>query len=798
MKKSILFILSSSLSCVTLFLIASTAGLAQISPNPETLPGTKPLTWAGDLSVKMMDGAHRYIEKKIDQSIVTRQKYWHRDLSSKEAYQKSIEPNRNRFKQYIGAVDPRVPPVLQRIREDSNSEKVAETDKYSIYQVRWSVLENVYGEGLMLVPKTKPIAYVVAIPDADNTPEQITGLEKGIPPESQYARRLVENGFQVMVPMLISRSYEFSGHQYQTHREWIYRQAYQMGRHIIGYEVQKVLAAVDWFKKSGGENAKIGVMGYGEGGLIAFYAAAIDTRIDAALISGYFQSRQKVWDEPIYRNVWALLQEFGDAEIATLIAPRSLIIEYSQVPEVIDQPEALRQQPLNLSGFIVDGYKGKLQTPLFRSVKEEFTRIDQLIKPSFQTKHLVSNKDKSPIGPGSAKALELFANQLGVNSSLVVSVNAPVDHRNNFNALERQHRQFQELENHVQSLIKNSPYVRDDYFLYKAMPEFEEKEWSTALTHKTYPPEKFVSELPEYRKYLWDEVLGRFDEDYLPFNPRTRKVYDNPKWTGYEVVLDVYPEVFVWGILLIPKDIKEGEQRPLVVCQHGRNGLPTTAIEVNSSYFGMAGRLAERGFIAFTPHNLYRGEDRYRWLDRKANNVKASLFSFILAQHDQMLKWLEKLHFVDGKRMAFYGKSYGGETAMRVPPLLDRYCLSICAGDFDDWAVRMAGTTPLKQFSELYSIEWEMPYFNMGNTFNYAELAYLMVPRPFMVERGHHDTVSPDDRVAYEYAKVRWLYAQLELSDKTAIEFFNGGHAINAKGTFSFLHKHLNWPEPKN
>jgi len=29
-----------------------------------------------------------------------------------------------------------------------------------------------------------------------------------------------------------------------------------------------------------------------------------------------------------------------------------------------------------------------------------------------------------------------------------------------------------------------------------------------------------------------------------------------------------------------------------------------------------------------------------------------------------------------------------------------------------------------------------MPYFNMGNTFDYAEMAYLMVPRPFMVERA--------------------------------------------------------------
>jgi hypothetical protein len=38
-----------------------------------------------------------------------------------------------------------------------------------------------------------------------------------------------------------------------------------------------------------------------------------------------------------------------------------------------------------------------------------------------------------------------------------------------------------------------------------------------------------------------------------------------------------------------------------------------------------------------------------------------------------------------------------------------------------------------------------------------GEMAALMVPRPFMVERGHHDGVAPDEWVASEYAKVRWL-----------------------------------------
>jgi len=73
-------------------------------------------------------------------------------------------------------------------------------------------------------------------------------------------------------------------------------------------------------------------------------------------------------------------------------------------------------------------------------------------------------------------------------------------------------------------------------------------------------------------------------------------------------------------------------------------------------------------------------------------------------------------------------------------------------------------------------------------------MAALIAPRPFMVERGHGDGVAPDEWVAYEYAKVRQFYDQLGIGDRTTIEFFNGPHTINGKGTFEFLHHHLKWP----
>jgi len=51
------------------------------------LPGTAALTWEGDLSVKMMDGAHQFVERKIRESLASRQTHWQRDDSSGEAYE---------------------------------------------------------------------------------------------------------------------------------------------------------------------------------------------------------------------------------------------------------------------------------------------------------------------------------------------------------------------------------------------------------------------------------------------------------------------------------------------------------------------------------------------------------------------------------------------------------------------------------------------------------------------------------------------------------------------------------------
>jgi dienelactone hydrolase len=737
----------------------------------QPLDGTQQLTMQGDLAEQMVAGIDKFFMRQIEEVKSQRATHWKRDFSSKENYIKSVEPNRQRLTKIIGAVDPREKPVMQLLATTSQPDFVGESEQFDVYSVRWNVMKGIDAEGLLLEPKDDFAANVIALPDCDWTPEMLVGLTEGVPESAQFARKLAESGCRVLVPMLLDRSDTFSGIPEirlvnQPHREFIYRASYELGRNIIGYEVQKVLAGVDWFVNED-DNLPIGVMGYGEGGLVAFYSSAIDTRIDIACVSGYFQPRENIWYEPIYRNVWSLLYEFGDAEIASLIAPRRLIIEHCKHPEISGPP-----QPSQSHGG--GAAPGVITTPSFDSVKAEFDRAYELIKPLDPDFTLVRSKDDFS---ESSSALKVFIENLGGElkndlSKLQNYLPEP------FDPTERLKRQYQQLLDHTQYLMRESEFRRVEF-------------WSKADASSVNSWEKSTE---WYRDYLQNEVIGYSPLPGVPMNPRTRCIYETDSFRGYEVVLDVYPEVFAYGILLVPKDVKDNERRPVVVCQHGLEGRPQDVAnpEVsNEAYHQFACKLAERGFITYAPQNPYIGMDNFRVLIRKSHPIKQSLYSIIVRQHERTLEWLSSLPFVDKERIGFYGLSYGGKTAMRIPAIVKGYCLSICSADYNEWIWK--NVSARHGYSYMVTGEYDMFEFDLGNTFNYAELSWLICPRPFMVERGHHDGVAPDEWVAYEYAKTRRRYDLLGIGNLTEMEVFNGPHTINGVGTYEFLHRHLNW-----
>ncbi|MGE5532635.1 MAG: dienelactone hydrolase family protein [Bacteroidota bacterium] len=721
------------------------------------VPDAAPLTWKGDLAEKMVAGIRKYLERETK-------------IASGNRPKRAPAAARRELARIIGMIDERVPTEVQQVAQlwPPLAEDQADADgdfagKILVRSIRLSVLKGVEAEGLELIPLSGVKAVVIAIPDADHTPEMIAGLAPGLPEDAQFARRLAEAGCQVFIPTIINRDCEYSGvpglMTNQPHREFIYRAAYELGRHIIGYEVQKVLAAVDYITQRG-KQCPIGVMGYGEGGLLAFYAAALDTRIDAACVSGYFGPREGLFEEPIYRNTWSLLREFGDAEIAALVAPRSLIIEHTPVPVVSGPP--VRE---GRSGAA----PGKLTTPALSAIRNEVNRALTILGERKSAMTLTQSDL-----PGGEDALEAFIGALGCPEA--TSAGATFTSFGPADPVARHKRQFDQLVEHTQHLMRESEYVRRDYW--KNADGTDVKSW--------------VKTTKRYRKQMWEDVIGALPEPTLSLNPRARQVYDTDAFRGYEIVLDVFDDVFSYGILLVPKHITPGERRPVVVCQHGLEGRPQHVADPNvvEPYYKLfACRLAERGYVTFAPQNPYIGGDRFRVLQRLANPLKLSLFSFIIRQHERILEFLKTLPYVDGKRIGFYGLSYGGKTAMRVPAIVEGYALSICSGDFNEWIWKNCSVRNTASY--MRTGEWEMFEFNLGSTFNYAEMSYLICPRPFMVERGHFDGCAPDEWVGYEYAKTQARYDLLGIGDRTELELFNGPHEIHAVGTFAFLDKHL-------
>jgi len=745
-----------------------------------------------DLPNNIMKGIAGFLDESLLHFKANRGGFWQRDFSSPSAFNTSISYQRKELQQILGLIDIRAAPFMSYLGSEELEPYTSENENYTISAVKWKVFDDEYGdffaEGLLIRPKGEIKARVVYVPDAAIIPEVAAGMMSEDSPGFGSAGQLASSGVEVLVPVLLGRDDTFSGspihkkYTNQTHREWIYRQGFILGRHVIGYELQKILAAIDWFEarnESTRKPLKIGVAGHGEGGLLTLYAAALDSRISTSLVSGYFDQREKLWNEPIYRNIFGLLKKFGDAELAVMSWPQKLIIDYSLYPESSGPPA-----PSDGRGGAAPG---ELKVPILSTVKAEWERAEGMLPEG--KSHLGFYDGTSSLSKNnqSNEALEAFMDDLGVvpglkeNGTSLLSKRLPIHWPD---ADDRQRRAVRDMESHMQQLIPATETIRDNNF------------WQTFDTNT----EDLKAIKSAHRARLW-EVLGKLPDPNVPNNTMVRFYAETDLWTAYEVKLDVWDGVFAWGILLVPKGIDPSVPLPAVVTQHGLEGLPKDVLTKDKNeraykpYKGFASDLADRGYVVFAPHNLYWGKDNFRELQRKANPLGLSLYSIITGQHQRIVDWLGQQSFVDAERIGFYGLSYGGKTAMRVPALVEGYALSICSGDFNEWVRKVASTGHEAYNSYPFTGEYEIPEWNLANTFNYAEMAALIAPRPFMVERGHKDAVGTDKWVAYEYAKVRRHYANINREGATTIAYFNDGHTINGKESFAFLDRFLKNPK---
>jgi hypothetical protein len=188
-------------------------------------------------------------------------------------------------------------------------------------------------------------------------------------------------------------------------------------------------------------------VGYADGGQLAFFCAALDTRIDAVLLSGCFGSHPRPWEEPTSRQVFGLLPDFADASLADLIAPRALVVEHSPVPNPQRSANAGSSSGKNWSAFF---------TPDFESVETEFNHARPSPAQSGSERwQLISGTEGMATGPASDRALVAFLQALRVSIDELhppgKSPTGPLP----TDLTDRQNRQFNQLSDFLRALAHN-------------------------------------------------------------------------------------------------------------------------------------------------------------------------------------------------------------------------------------------------------------------------------------------------------------------------------------------------------
>src|SRR5207249_7005105 len=131
-----------------------------------------------------------------------------------------------------------------------------------------------------------------------------------------------------------------------------------------------------------------------------------------------------------------------DTEIATLIVPRPLAIEYTRFPQVDEPPPA--------SGSRRDvAAPGRLRTPSFDDVEREVQRAFKLVSGgSIEADIQLVLDGGGAAGAGLSQAIAHFLEILGIAAKPKESEDLS-DKRQSFDPLERQQRQIHQLSSQI-------------------------------------------------------------------------------------------------------------------------------------------------------------------------------------------------------------------------------------------------------------------------------------------------------------------------------------------------------------
>ncbi|MBZ0256520.1 S9 family peptidase [bacterium] len=297
-------------------------------------------------------------------------KAWNRDYSSIKAFLKSVEPNRERWRQVVK------PPELETTGELSKRPypPLAELS------AEWITLPlgDLYAEGLLAVPSEataeNPVPLIIAQHGIGSSPDRAFGLLDDGDHYHNYAGALLKAGFAVFAPMNL-RSVE--------RRNRIERLCRLAGTTLPGIELarmQHLLTEV--LKDPRIDEDRVGMWGLSLGGLATMFWAPLEPRIDACVVAGWFNHRRNKMaipdpryscfldtkEEHAFFNGW--LTEFTDSDVASLICPRPLMVQHGKKDRIAHWPQVMEEFEVAQSHYNRLGIKDRTEMVMHEGAHE--------------------------------------------------------------------------------------------------------------------------------------------------------------------------------------------------------------------------------------------------------------------------------------------------------------------------------------------------------------------------------------------------------------------------------------------
>ena len=295
---------------------------------------------------KLYEAFDAYYSGLCEETERTREGRWSRDFSSIEAYERSIEPNRQRFLQMLGGWRWERGDLRPRV------EHVLDTDAYRLERVWLTCFEGIEIDCLLLTPPGEgPRPVVMAQHGLSGCPEEVCGFSEYGAAYGRIGIRLAEAGYTVIAPHMVGgygegergRTYVagLEGISWGRARTRLNRKAFQVGQRVFAAELFCLSRAVDWVQTLPDVMPeRIGFYGLSQGGQTALWFPAVERRIKAVVGASFFNHRYKKQvisgggDYTAYLDTEeedkfypAQLLEFSDSDIASMICPRAYMVE---------------------------------------------------------------------------------------------------------------------------------------------------------------------------------------------------------------------------------------------------------------------------------------------------------------------------------------------------------------------------------------------------------------------------------------------------------------------------------------